>query len=95
MRDGHANELQSTPCVIRIARRTRHDPMRKLSRHEKMLPRWQAALRKAWLRDHPGKTGDDYEQAGMCGDPHPADYHHWYFDWMEREGEAIMRRLFG
>ncbi len=70
---------------------------RKLTRHEKALPLWQAALRKAWLRDHPGKTQDDYERAGSCADTDRGKraYFKWYFEWITREGEVIRRRLFG
>ena len=42
--------------------------MSKPSQDEKAQRVWQASLRDAWLRDHPGKTVDDYELAGSCGD---------------------------
>jgi hypothetical protein len=70
---------------------------RTLSRYEKAQKVWQAALRDAWLRDHPGKTPHDYEFAGSCGDTAEGEraMHEWYAGWAAREGEAIRRRLFG
>jgi hypothetical protein len=70
---------------------------RRLTRHEKALPLWQAALREAWLRDHPSKTQDDYERAGSCADTARGEqaYLKWYAEWISREGEVIHRRLFG
>jgi hypothetical protein len=58
---------------------------------------WQATLRDAWLRDHPGKTLDDYEFAGSCGDTAEGEraWAEWYAEWAAREGEAIRLRLFG
>jgi hypothetical protein len=64
---------------------------------EKAQRVWWAELQKAWLRDHPGKTIDDYELAGSCGDTDEGEqaFHRWYDEWAVREGEAIRRRLFG
>ena len=69
---------------------------RRLTRQEKALPVWQAAMQKAWLRDHPGKTRDDYERAGSCTDTARGEqaFHKWYAEWADREGEVIRRRLF-
>lgn len=71
--------------------------MRKLTRHEKALLLWQAALRKAWLRDHPGKTQNDYERAGSCADTARGEraYLKWCVEWMAHEGGVIHRRIFG
>ena len=64
---------------------------------EAALPEWQAALRDAWLRDHPGKTIEDYELAGTCSDTVEGEraYCKWVAEWNAREGAAIHRRLFG
>ena len=37
-------------------------------RHYRRLDKWQAALKRGWLADHPGKTAADYEIAGSCSD---------------------------
>jgi hypothetical protein len=37
--------------------------MRRLTRYEKALDAWRAAIRDGWLHDHPGKTLDDYKRA--------------------------------
>lgn len=70
---------------------------KRLTRYERVLPLWQAAMQKAWLRDHPGKTQDDYERAGSCSDTDRGiqAYHKWSDEWLSREGEVIHRRLFG
>jgi hypothetical protein len=70
---------------------------RRLTRYERALPLWQAAMRKAWLRDHPGKTESDYERAGSWADSDGgiAAYHKWSDEWLRREGKVIHRRLFG
>jgi hypothetical protein len=71
---------------------------RKLTRFEKALPLWRAAIRKAWLRDHPSKTQDDFDElADNCADTDPGEraFHKWLDEWISREGEVIRRRLFG
>jgi hypothetical protein len=70
---------------------------RTLTRHEKRRDAWQAAMREAWLRDHPDKTPDDYEIAGSCTDTDEGEraYHEWYVEWLKREGAAIRQRVFG
>jgi hypothetical protein len=57
---------------------------------------WQAAIKRAWLADHPGKNVDDYERAGSCGDTEEGerDYHKWFDGWLAREGRAIHRHCF-
>ncbi len=57
---------------------------------------WQAAIKGAWLADHPGKNVDDYERAGSCGDTEKGgrDYHKWFDGWMARAGGDIHRRCF-
>ena len=56
---------------------------------------WQAAIRDAWLRDHPGKTVADYEIAGTCSDTVEGERacRKWVDEWHAREGNAIHRRL--
>jgi len=84
-----ADEIGVDEKTVRKARR--------LTRHERVLPEWQAAIREAWLHDHRGKTVADYEAAGSCGDTdegHEA-YRKWVDGWIAREGGAIGRRLFG
>jgi len=62
----------------------------------KAQDKWQAALRRAWLTEHPGKTVADYEIAGSCADTAKGEreFHKWFADWMAREGGDIERRCF-
>jgi hypothetical protein len=70
--------------------------MRKLSVFEKQQTKWEAALQRAWLADHPGKTVDDYEIAGSCADTDQGAraFLEWYAEWMTREGGLTRTRIF-